>query len=98
MIWYVLKLFVMLPVIAALAWGCLKFAQRMQERLGAPGHGARTVRIVETTLLSPTLKLAVLEFHDRQILVSVSRQGLSRLAEYPLGPARPADAEMGDAA
>ena len=36
-------------------------------------------------MLSPTLKLAVLEFHGREILVSVSRGGLTRLAE---GPAR----------
>lgn len=80
--WYVLKLLILLPVIALLAWGCLRFAHKMQAKVGG-GAAGKAVRIVETTMLSPTLKLAVLEFHGREILVSVSRQGLSRLAEAP---------------
>ena len=82
MLWYILKLLVLLPLIGLLAWGCLKLAQKMQERAGA-GGGTKSVRIVETTMLSPTLKLAVVEFHGREILVSVSRSGLTRLAEAP---------------
>lgn len=87
MIWYVIKLIVLLPLIAALAWGSLRLAQRVQARVqarlgAAPGAG-KAVRVVETTMLSPTLKLAVIEFHDREILVSVSRGGLARLAEAP---------------
>ncbi|MEZ5689118.1 MAG: flagellar biosynthetic protein FliO [Caenibius sp.] len=82
MLWYVLKLLIMLPLIAALAWGCLKLAQKMQSRANA-AQGPKAVRITETTMLSPTLKLAVLEFHGREILVSVSRSGLTRLAEAP---------------
>ena len=46
-------------------------------------EGGKAVRVVETTMLSPTLKLAVIEFHGREILVSASRQGLTRLAEAP---------------
>ena len=82
MIWYVLKLLVLLPLIGALAWGSLKFAQKMQARVGTGGP-ARSVRIIETTMLSPSLKLAVIEFHGREILVSASRSGLTRLAEAP---------------
>jgi flagellar protein FliO/FliZ len=82
MLWYVLKLIVLLPAIGLLAWACLKFAQRMQAKAGA-GPGGKAVRVIETTMLSPTLKLAVLEFHGREILVSVSRQGIARLAEAP---------------
>lgn len=81
MFWYVLKLLVLLPLIGGLAWGCLKLAQRMQEKAG--GGGTKSVRIIETTVLSPTLRLAVIEFHGREILVSASRQGLTRLAEAP---------------
>ena len=40
---------------------------------------------------APTLKLAVLEFHGREILVSVSRQGLTRLAEAQARPGAPAE-------
>lgn len=82
MFWYVVKLLILLPLIAGLAWGCLKLAQKMQERAGG-GTGSKSVRIIETTMLSPTLKLAVIEFHGREILVSASRQGLTRLAEAP---------------
>ncbi|MBV1918133.1 MAG: flagellar biosynthetic protein FliO [Sphingomonadaceae bacterium] len=93
MFWYVLKLLVLLPMIAGLAWGCLKLAQKMQQRT-ATGTGEKSVRIVETTMLSPSLKLAVIEFHGREILVSASRQGLTRLAEAPkrAGP----DSALGD--
>ena len=83
MLWYILKLCIMLPVIAGLIWGTLKLLQKMQARYGATPGGTKAVRIVETTMLSPTLKLAVIEFHGREILVSASRNGLTRLAEAP---------------
>ena len=83
MLIYLLKLLVLLPLIAGLAWGTLKLAQKMQARLGAAQGTGKTVRIVETTMLSPTLKLVVIEFHGREILVSASRSGLTRLAEAP---------------
>ena len=82
MLFYLLKLAVMLPLIGLLGWGALKLARKMRERVGA-GPASKSVRIIETTMLSPTLKLAVLEFHGREILVSASRQGLTRLAEAP---------------
>ncbi|GAC1409859.1 MAG: hypothetical protein NVSMB69_11690 [Novosphingobium sp.] len=82
MLWYILKLLVLLPLIAALAWGSLKLARGAQDRLTAK-QGPRSVRVVETQMLSPTLKLAVIEFHGREILVSVSRGGIARLAEAP---------------
>ena len=85
MLWYILKLLVLLPLIAALAWGSLKLARGAQDRLAAK-QGPRSVRIVETQMLSPTLKLAVIEFHGREILVSVGRGGLARLAEAPARP------------
>ena len=87
MLWYILKLLVLLPLIGALAWGSLKLAQKMQARMGTPATGTKRVRIVETTMLSPSLKLAVIEFRGREILVSASRAGLTRLAEIPLGDA-----------
>jgi flagellar protein FliO/FliZ len=83
MIWYIVKLVILLPLIGAAAWGTLKLAQRLQTRMGAAPGTARSVRVIETTMLSPTLKLAVIEFHGREILVSASRQGLTRLAEAP---------------
>ena len=83
MFWYVLKLLILLPLIGAMIWGSLKLAKKMQGQLGAPAGGSKAVRIVESTMLSPTMRLAVIEFHGREILVSTSRNGLTRLAEAP---------------
>ncbi|MBO6527431.1 flagellar biosynthetic protein FliO [Erythrobacter sp.] len=83
MLWYVLKLLILLPVIGLMIWGSLKLAKKMQGQFGAPAGGSKAVRIVESTMLSPTLRLAVIEFHGREILVSTSRNGLTRLAEAP---------------
>lgn len=83
MLWYILKLMLLLPLIGLMIWGTLKLAQRVQGRMGGPQDGNRAIRIVETTMLSPTMRLAVIEFHGREILVSTSRNGLTRLAEAP---------------
>lgn len=85
MLWYVLKLLVLLPLIGGLAWASLKFAKRIEGRF-MTGNAPRSVRIVETQMLSPTLRLAVLEFHGREILVSAGKNGLVRLAEAPARP------------
>jgi len=83
MLWYLLKLAVLLPLIGLMIWGSLKLARKMQGQFGAPTNGNKAVRVVESTMLSPTLRLAVIEFHGREILVSTSRNGLTRLAEAP---------------
>lgn len=83
MFWYVLKLLIILPLIGAMIWGSLKLAKRLQGQFGAPAGTAKAVRVIETTMLSPTLRLAVIEFHGREILVSTSRGGITRLAEAP---------------
>ena len=88
MLWYIVKLLLLLPLIGGLAWGCLKLTRKMQLRQEA-AHGPRRVRIVETQMLSPTLRLAVLEFNGREILVSASRNGLVRLAEAPAQERQP---------
>ena len=91
MFWYILKLLVLLPLIGLMIWGTLKLAKKMQGQFGAPAAGTKAVRIVETTMLSPTLRLAVIEFHGREILVSPSKGGLTRLAEAPARPAENPD-------
>lgn len=83
MLWYVVKLILILPLIGGLIWASLRLMQKMQARYGAAPGAAKSVRVIETTMLSPTLKLAVIEFRGREILVSASRGGLVRLAEAP---------------
>ena len=93
MIWYLIKLVILLPLIGALIWGSLKLMQKMQAKYGAAPGSSKAVRVIETTMLSPTLKLAVIEFHGREILVSASRNGLVRLAEAPARIANEGTAE-----
>lgn len=88
MLEYVLRLALLLPLLGALIWGSLRLAKFMQERLASAGSGGRQIELVETSLLAPGMRLAVVRFHDREILLGCSRSGLVRLGE---GPARVCD-------
>jgi flagellar protein FliO/FliZ len=81
MIEYFLRLALLLPILAALIWGSLRLARAMQQRLVARGGDTSCVSLVETSLLAPGLKLAVVRFHDREILIGCSRSGIVRLAD-----------------
>ena len=83
MIEYLLRLAVLLPLLAALIWGSLRLTRSLQSRFVGGGGGgvARSLELVETSLVAPGLKLAVVRFHDREILLGCSRTGLVRLGE-----------------
>lgn len=83
MVWYLAKLLVLLPLLGLLIWGSLKLSRVMQNRLETGGSGgrSRSMRVVETSFLGPGLRLAVIEFRGREILLGCSKQGLTRLAE-----------------
>lgn len=87
MIWYVLKLLLMLPLLAGLIWGSLWLTRKMQARLADPAR-PRAARLLETTMLAPGIRLAVIEFHGTEILVGSTRHGLTRLAEAKSDPAK----------
>jgi flagellar protein FliO/FliZ len=80
MLWYIAKLLILLPLIGGMIWGSLKLSQKFQSRFMGAGQGRR-IRIVETLMLSPTQKLAVISFAGREILVASGRHGMTRLAE-----------------
>jgi flagellar protein FliO/FliZ len=77
MMWsYILKLLVLLPLVCGLLIGCLYLWRRLETRL--PGNpGDRTLKVRETMMISPGLKLAVLDFEGRRLLVSVGRGGVN---------------------
>jgi flagellar protein FliO/FliZ len=82
MLEYLARLALLLPMLGLAIWGSLRLMRYLQTRMVAIGSGsARQVELVETTLLGPGLKLAVVRFHDREILLGCSRQGLVRLGE-----------------
>ena len=77
MMWsYILKLVVMLPLVCGLMIGCLYLWRRLEARM--PGQPAnRMLKVQETMMISPGLRLAVVEFEGRKLLVSVSRSGVT---------------------
>ena len=77
MMWsYILKLVVLLPLVCGLMIGCLYVWRRLESRM--PGQPAnRMVAVKETMMISPGLRLAVVEFEGRKLLVSVSRAGVT---------------------
>ncbi|RIV81329.1 flagellar biogenesis protein [Aurantiacibacter xanthus] len=80
--WYLLKLAILLPLIAGMIWGSLKLAKKLQAQVGAGGEGRqRTIKVVETMMLSPGQRLAVIEYNGRDILVASSKAGFTWLAE-----------------
>lgn len=89
MLEYLLRLALLLPLLAGLIWGSLWLTRYLQTRLhGAPGSGGgRHLQLVETSLIAPGMKLAVVRFHDREILIGLSRQGPVLLGEVRLAEA-----------
>lgn len=78
---YFLRLALLLPLLALLIWGSLRLTRFLQTRINGAQSGGKAVELVETTLLGPGLKLAVVRFHDQEILLGCSRTGLVRLGE-----------------
>lgn len=79
MMWsYILKLLVLLPLVCGLMIGALYLWRKLEARM--PGQPAnRMLKVQETMMISPGLRLAVLEFEGKKLLVSVGRGGVNLL-------------------
>lgn len=92
MMWtYILKLLVMLPLVCGLMIGCLYLWRRLESRM--PGKpAARGIAVRETMMISPGVKLAVVDFEGRRLLVSVNRAGVTLVdksdVRVPVEPAQ----------
>ena len=77
MMWtYVLKLVILLPLVCGLMIGSLYLWRRLESRM--PGKAAtRLIAVKETMMISPGVRLAVLDFEGRRLLVSVGRGGVA---------------------
>jgi len=87
MIEYLLRLALLLPLLAGLIWGSLWLTRWVQTRLhSVPGTASgRQLQLIETSLIAPGMKLAVVRFREREILLGCTRHGLVRLGEAPAG-------------
>lgn len=78
---YILRLALLLPLLGLMIWGSLKLTHYLQSRLVGAQRSGQRIELVETSLLAPGLKLAVVRFHQREILLGLSRSGFVRLGE-----------------
>ena len=81
MVDYFMRLALLLPLLGLMIWGSLKLTRYLQTRLVGMQTGSGSLELVETNLLAPGLKLAVVRFHGREILLGCSRAGIVRLGE-----------------
>jgi flagellar protein FliO/FliZ len=78
---YVLRLIILVPLVGALAWGSLWMWKRVQSRLPVQRIGDQPVRVTASLSLGTSGKLAVVEFGGREMLIAVSRTGISLIAD-----------------
>ena len=76
MLWsYILKLVILLPLVCGLMVGCLLLWRKFESRM--PGKPtSRLIGVKETMMISPGLRLAVIDFEGRRLLVSDGRGGV----------------------
>ena len=82
MIDYLLKLLLLVPLVGGLAYGSLWLWKRLQPA-NAIGNRQRALKIVDAIPMGATGRLAVVEFANRHILISVSRGRIEKIAEAP---------------
>lgn len=88
MLEYILRLLILLPLVGGMAWSSLWLWKRVQMGVpltGGPPKQGRPVEMVGVLPLGPGTKLAVVEFAGQQILLSVSRGNVTRLADNSQG-------------
>ena len=80
MTFYIIKLLVLLPVMGSLIFGALWLYKKYQPVLRSPDQRS-TVRVLESIALGPFNKLTVVEFDGKKVLLGVSKNNVSRLAD-----------------
>jgi flagellar protein FliO/FliZ len=78
---YILRLFILVPMIGGLAWGSLWLWRKAQTGLPMQGGPLRAAHMVDVVPLGPGSKLAVVAFGGRELLVAVTRTQITLLAE-----------------
>lgn len=79
---YLLRLLLLVPLVAGLAYGSLWLWRKLQPGI-AIGNRERKIRVVDAIPMGATGRLAVVEFANRHILVAVSRGRIEKIAEAP---------------
>ncbi|AEG50299.1 flagellar biogenesis protein FliO [Sphingobium chlorophenolicum L-1] len=80
MIWYFVKLLILLPLVGGMAFGALWLWRKYQPGMMA-GQSERSLKLLEALPLGTFGKLAVVEFEGKKILLSVTRGRIEKIAE-----------------
>lgn len=78
MTFYIIKLFIMLPLIGLLIFGCLWLYRKYQPQM-MTRQNSNLLNVVETLPMGVQSKLAVVDFGGRHILLAVTRSGIERI-------------------
>jgi flagellar protein FliO/FliZ len=82
---YILRLFILVPLVGGLAWGSLWLWRRVQIGLPVQGANAKPTRMIDVLPMGTSGKLAVVEFGGRELLIAVTRTQISLIAENDKG-------------
>jgi flagellar protein FliO/FliZ len=82
---YILRLFILVPLVGGLAWGSLWLWRRVQLGLPVQGASVKPARMIDVLPMGTSGKLAVVEFGGRELLIAVSRTQISLIAESEKG-------------
>jgi flagellar protein FliO/FliZ len=78
---YILRLFILVPMIGGLAWGSLWLWRKTQIGLPMRGGPIRAAQMIDVVPLGAGSKLAVVNFGGRELLIAVSRTQITLIAE-----------------
>jgi len=77
---YILRLLILLPLVAGMAFGALWLWRRVQPGM-AFGSRERAVKVIDAVPMGAMGRLAVVEFSGKRYLVGVSRGRMDLIAE-----------------
>ena len=80
MIWYFVKLLILLPLVGGMAFGALWLWRKYQPGMMI-GQNDRSLKLLEALPMGTFGKLAVVEFEGKKILLSVTRGRIEKIAE-----------------
>ncbi|MBK5264901.1 MAG: FliO/MopB family protein [Alphaproteobacteria bacterium] len=80
MLWYFVKLLILLPLVGGMAVGALWLWRKYQPSLMG-GQQDRAVKLVDAIPMGTFGKLAVVEFEGKRLLLSVTRGRIDKIAE-----------------
>jgi len=83
MFWYFMKLVILLPMVGGMAFGALWLWRKYQPGMMMGGQTDRAVKMIEVLPMGTVGKIAVVEFGGKQILLSVTRNRIDKIAEAP---------------